>query len=414
MNKTTPMMPKRKWTWWITVAAFALTGCGGDSATEPRVLEGYLVATSVPSADEFFTLVGAIPSLDVEAADLAGGAEYPGQAGLIRSPSIPDAYFIASEESPTIQRFDLGDNGVTPGRVLSMASLGLTYGPGPTDTAFGPDGLAYSVNYDNEVVVVWNPTTMEIERSIDLPGLTRDGYSSVGPISIIVRDGFLLFPVSYGNFETGAGLPLTVLGALELATGEVTLTEDTRCSGIRSLVSAPDGALYGATDGFFATRRRLYGEVAGTEPCILRVQPGEQRFDISYFVKSSALVDAAIVGDLSISADGARFIFYVFDEMLSPISPDAAYRDVARAPGWRLYQVPVSSVAAGTPAGAQPIAGLSAGARQGVRFNVDGRTWISLVEANFSASTLYDVSNGVEARRGPRFPGSVATISKLE
>jgi hypothetical protein len=100
--------------------------------------------------------------------------------------------------------------------------------------------------------------------------------------------------------------------------------------------------------------------------------------------------------------------------MLSPISPDAAYRDVARAPGWRLYQVPVSSVAAGTPAGAQPIAGLSAGARQGVRFNVDGRTWISLVEANFSASTLYDVSNGVEARRGPRFPGSVATISKLD
>jgi hypothetical protein len=203
-----------------------------------------------------------------------------------------------------------------------------------------------------------------------------------------------------------------VLGGLNLETDELTFLTDTRCSGIRSLFAGPDGALYGATDGFFATQWRLHGE--GIEPCVLRVPAGQLGFDPDYRLVSRQLVDSAIVGDLSVSADGSRFFFSAFDEVASPIAQDAVYSEVAAAPGWRVYEIPAASVASGQPAAAQPLAGLSLGARNGIRFNVTGRSWVGVPTEDYSSSTLFDISTTGDTKAGPTFTGSLGRVMSIE
>lgn len=253
---------------------------------------------------------------------------------------------------------------------------------------------------------------MTIVKSVALPELTREGFSSVYPLSIQVRDGHLFFPVSFINFESVAVLPLSVLGVLNLETDDVTFVTDTRCSGIRSLFTGPDGALYGATDGFFATQWRLHGE--GIKPCMLRVPAGQLAYDPSYTLPSRELVDSAIVGDLSVSADGSRFFFSAFDEVASPIAEGAVYSEVAAAPGWRVYEVPAASIASGRPTAAQPLAGLFLGARNGIRFNVAGRCWVGVPTEDYSSSTLFDISTTGDTKPGPTFLGSLGRVMTIE
>lgn len=385
------------------------TGIPAPAAASPP---GLLALTNVANGDDWSTLVGTLRSLDDAAAQLERVQEFPGFADVHADPGRSRVYFVGSGESPTIQRFTLDGGTVTAGPELSFAAYGLSVAPGSTETVFAPSGLAYSVNYDNEVILVWDPEAMTIVKSVELTGLTKAGFSSVYPLSIQIRDGYLFFPVSFINFDSVAVQPLTVLGLLNLETDEVTLLADTRCSGIRSLFAGPDGALYGATDGFFATQWRLHGE--GLEPCMLRVPAGQLAFDADYELDSRQLVDSGIVGDLSVSADGSRFFFSAFDEVASPIAADAVYAEVAAAPGWRVYEVPAPSVTSGQPTGAQPIAGLSLGARNGIRFNVSGRSWVGVPTADYSSSTLFDISTTGDTKPGPSFPGSLGRVLSIE
>jgi hypothetical protein len=378
----------------------------------PEAVEDYVASTNVPSGDDYFTLVGYLSTLDTEEAELASATEHAGFAGLLRSPAAPNAYFVGSGDSPTITRYDREDGAVVAGQTLSFASLGLTYAPGSTETAFDADGLAYSISVDQALVAVWNVDTMDLERTIELEGLTRDGFASVYPITTIIRDSKLLVPVSYTNWESGEALPLTVLVSVDLESDEVSLAEDGRCSGIRGFAQTEDGTLYGATDGFFAARRRLYGAVAGTEPCVLRVLPGETQFDPDFELASRQLFDAAIVGDLSITADGKSILFNVFDEEESPIAEDAVYGDVASAPGWRVHRAPISTLTAASGAVGTPIPDALIGARQGLRFNIDARSWLAIAAADYSSSQLIDVSSE-QAVEGPRFSGSVSDLYEL-
>lgn len=395
--------------WLMLVSA----GCGSDEApTGVEEIAGYVASTNVPSGDDYVTLVGYLSTLDTDEAKLASATEHAGFAGLLRSPAAPTAYFVGSGESPTITRYDEIGGKVVAGPSVSFASLGFAYAPGSTETAMAADGRAYSINVDQALIAVWNVDTMELERIIELPGLTRDGFAAVYPLSTTLSGSTLLVPVSYTNWDSGEALPITVLVSVDLENDGVSLAEDDRCSGIRGFARAADGTLYGATDGFFAVRRRLYGESAGTEPCVLRVLPGETQFDPDFQLASRALFDAAIVGDLSITADGESILFNVFDEQESPIAEDAAYADVASAPGWRVHRAPMALLTGTERAPGTPIRGVSYGARQGLRFNIDGRSWLAVAAADYGSSQLIEVSKA-GAVEGPRFTGSVSDIYEM-
>lgn len=397
-----------------TLSALTLSGgaCGNSSSNTSQTSGSYLASTNVPSGDDYLTLVGYLNALATGQAELTNATEHAGFAGVLRSPAVPRSYFVGSGEAPTIQRFDEENGVIVPKQIVSFANLGLTYAPGATETAFDEAGLAYSVSVDQALVVVWNAKTMEIVHTIPLPGLAREGYSPVYPLSTVLREGKLVFPVSHTNFDSGASLPLTTLVVVDVATSQAVLSDDTRCSGLRGFSRAADGTLYGATDGFFAVRRRLYGSSAGTEPCVMRVLPGQTSFDANYLLPSRALFDASIVGDLSITADGQSVLLNVFDEQASPISADAAYGDVARAAGWRVHRAPIAALTTANGVRSTPVDGLPIGARQGIRFNVSGRSWVAIASADYGSSQLWDVTSAV-TMEGPRFTGSVSTIYAL-
>jgi hypothetical protein len=396
----------------VALRAFPLLcmACADDPAdsSSAAVDTAYLAATNVSNGDDWSTLIGGLSSLERSQATLAHAHEFFGFADAIADPARPGVYFVSSAESPTIQRFELGVDGPVPGETLSFAQWGLSAAPGSTETAFAPDGTAYSVNYDNEVVIAWDPDEMSIRRTIDLNGLTHEGYASVYPISIQIRDGRLFLPVSFINFESVEVLPLTVLGVVDLATDEVTLHEDTRCSGIRSLFGGPDGALYGATDGFFATQKRLHDQ--GTAPCVLRIKEGDTSYEPDYQLAQRELVESEIVGDLSVSADGTRFFFNAFDEGVSPIAEDAIYSEVASAAGWTLYEVSSERITDGDAGAASRVEGLSPGARNGLRYNIAERSWITIDQEDYASSQLFDVSTPGKLKEGVTVMGSLGRV----
>jgi hypothetical protein len=403
----------RPLTAFVLALAGMSTSCSDARTIEATGASGDLIAsTAVPSGDDYFTLVGYLDSLEDEDAQLSDVTEHGGFAGLLWSSNVPNAYFVGSGESPTIQRFDKVDGKVVAGESLSFAKLGLTYAPGSTETAFDEDGFAYSVSVDQSLLIVWDTERMQIDRTIELETLPREGFASVYPLSTILRDGKVLFPVSFTNWETGATLPLTVLVSVDLLSDEVELFEDKRCSGIRGFAKATDGTLYGATDGFFAVRRRLYGENAGTEPCVLRILPGETRFDPEYALESRQLFDTSIVGDVSISADGESVLFNAFDEEAAPIAEDAVYSDVAAAAGWRVYRAPIEALTKSSGERGEPVSGLSLSARQGLRFTIKSRSWLVIAASDYTSSQLFDVTSG-RAVEGPEFTGSLSDLYAL-
>jgi len=81
---------------------------------------------------------------------------------------------------------------------------------------------------------------------------------------------------------------------------------------------------------------------------------------------------------------------------------------------WRVCEVPAQSVASGRPTAAQPLAGLLPGARNGVRFNVNGRSWVGVDTEDYSSSTVFDVSTTGDTKAGPSFQGSLGRLIAIE
>lgn len=138
--------------------------------------------------------------------------------------------------------------------------------------------------------VVWNPSTMVIEDTIDLSGAELDGYEG-----LMLLQGVFLFEHAvhedrafvstlYSSGSDGIYYPGMNVVVFDTENDEVLkVISDDRCYGASTMVKDDNGDIYVSSYGYAG--RIFQAEGYDYKPtCILRINAGEDEFDPDFFV----------------------------------------------------------------------------------------------------------------------------------
>lgn len=129
-------------------------------------------------------------------------------------------------------------------------------------------------------------------------------------------------------------------------------------------------------------RQRVTGE--GPAACALRVRAGETELDPAYKVELAELADGRVAGGLAPAGKHALFFRAVepdleidADSDISGVWSDAVWT-------WQRWDLATDRV--------EPVTGLQPSAAGGLTYEVDGHVYAVDAEADWSASTLIDLT----------------------
>ncbi|HEX6245353.1 MAG TPA: hypothetical protein VFZ61_30735, partial [Polyangiales bacterium] len=330
-------------------SAVALHACASDGRelpTFPKDVPLYAVFTQVETADGESAYLGVTDTLDGEVElDLSRSLEVPG-ASRFYAPSSGGFFALGSNEDYSITRYDLDEQGRPreSGRV-SFAAIGVSRLH--FRAVFVSETKAYYIDHTQAQIVVWNPRTMEIERSIQLPEELQngyEGYTTVLPYHRypLVQDR-LFIPVSWYNFEQGTARDVTGLVVFDTDKDEViSYTETDRCAGASELAFDANGDVYYGTSvnhPFYAFAQDPQQRAVERPGCILRIRAGEQEFDPDYLVKLSDVVQGGVAMGLTDGAEPGIGYVQVLDEdeqRWSDVTSEDEFWESAAWRWWRL------------------------------------------------------------------------------
>jgi hypothetical protein len=320
----------------------------------------YAVMTIVSSPDADTSYLTTIGSLDAGAVlNIDTAIEITGPASIMGVSGHP-AVWVTSWDEPTIERWDLDQNGIFHrGRKVSFANLGVTNtGYVSLSTAFTLGKAAF---YSSEIgsLIFWDPSAMEIvdTLSLDIPDNgaipPSDGWVQLRP------DGTLLVNYYYldGDWNLGdrVGLRAVDFGSQEVIGSD----EWIGCNYLGRGSQTSDGTTYYTALAQWVQPAVLWPDDPTTAvPCSLRVLPGETVFDRDFSPNDLG----ELVGGMKVSGslevvndDRAYFVGWREDLLGDTLTPEN-FEDLRYStPAWKWYTWDLSSPQA-TEVDADPFA----------------------------------------------------------
>jgi hypothetical protein len=370
-------------------AADAGAGDAGDADSgQPPV---YVVATTVSISDEVDQgyLVPIESTLDEPTTfDLDHAIEIS-DSTIAGWPGTPYVY-VGASDAPTITRWELRPDGTLhEGKTLSFADFGITRASVGNDLFYAAD-KAYLPDDANQQLIVWNPRSMEITGTIELP-TAADG-ALVPWTAVAVRRDSVLVSVSWQ--EDFSGDWSNFGDHVEL------ITIDPKTDAVLDTSTDPRSsyAFWGSLDGkgtayfspmsYYAPIRSMLGADRGIASIALRVLPGARAFDPDYAVDLSELVGGRPAGNLFLVSDKVALIRAWHADLVSEVERDKSnWQDVLNEAGFLWWRWPLGSDKAelieDQEPGASEVTGL---------YHVDGRTFLPRVSADYSSTTLDELT----------------------
>lgn len=373
---------------------------GGTPVEEPL----YVLHSAVQTAEgrtNYFTAVGSL----AEVADVTyeGSIEVAGRARLYAQPGV-GFFAIGDGEDVSITKYTLNDDGTfAAGDRLSFQPFGVT-AMGAQAVLFVSATRAYYKDPGEAQIIVWNPTTMEVEDTIELPAeLIRAGRVT-GFSAWASRPGEAYFAVGWTTMEYDRVDSGSALVRIDTATDEVTVTNESRCRDLNK-TGELDGTLYffsGVINGF---GHAVYPDDGGQEDCILRIAPGQTTFDASYVGTISGALGEDEIGTVIAITDDGRAWAQVVDTTAVPTAPGTTYGQWY-AGGWRWVSLDVATLGDLERVAGEP------GAYSGFTLPAGDRFFVSQTAPDYSETTLMDLSSGTPAA-GISFPGFALDIARV-
>ena len=329
------------------VAVSALSACGADdssqgsAATDDGTDVRYIVHMAVDAPDGRVNYFSPVASLDEETTlDLAQSLEVPGTARLYAPPS-GGFFSVGSSSDLSITRYDVAADGtLTESGVLSLQNQGINNLF--RTMAFIDAEKAYYLDELNARIIVWNPLTLTITGSIELPMVARAGLlTKFVRVNYVLRPGRLVTSVTWAD-ELGETLaPETGLLVIDTAADAVAAFEvDGRCMGAAEVVEMPNGDAYFASGPDEIVQNTMV-RGASRPGCVLRVNAGEERFDPSYLVALSEVARGRAACDILPSGEADTAYFRVLDETLGAWTLEND--DVDQEEVWEWWRLNVTS-----------------------------------------------------------------------
>lgn len=369
---------------WLALG-LAWPGCGDDDkqaegvrGTTPAVM----VSVISSNPDERLTYVGAfpnVPSGEVRTNNMLefGDAYFYGYDGSI---------FAWEREKSSVTRFEVTDDyKLIKGKTVSFQSYGFKY---DAELTFVTPTRAYMFVTGQSLVIVWNPSTMEVSGTFPANLPAREGLDTF-PVAIGVAGNRMHWAFISSNYDALKVYPKNVLGVASTETNDpVTSIEDGRC--IPSLggyiSSAGDIYLAGGAD---ADVMSAYNPQAAYPPsCVLRVKAGSSSFDPDYFIDLHKVLDTpAIPGHWRI--DDNTLLVLMWDKAL-PLP--ATYDEFWSSKTFISKKLDLTTGAVSDFPGFQRV-----GFSSNIQDRVDGVTYLSIPRDDGSADVAYRLKpDGIE------------------
>lgn len=300
-----------------------------DAGKEPA----FIVATRVwddSSTRSYFQVVHSLARGTT--VDSSQAIEVAGSARLFSFEGL-GWFGLGGAEEPTITRFKLNDkNALVEDVTISLAQYGV--GSLWPDMYFVSSEKVYYPDRDGQQLIIWNPSKMQVEGAIALPGSDREGYLANYGYSSVLRGTKLLFSIGWFDWQANDSI-VGETGLVVIDTTTDTLERidvDTRCAGITHSIDMPSGDTYFVSSALAAAAYKL--NRLDVEPCALRVNKGEAEFDAEYAVRLSKVTDGALAGD-PIPGPGGKMFIRVLDEDVVSVEEGALTYEITSQPAWR-------------------------------------------------------------------------------
>lgn len=282
----------------LSLASVACSSSSSDDNETPGQANNpvVLLAERIQNPDSRQIYVSLLPELPSTPVDRSSAYEF----GNVDIYTHGGKVFIFDREQINLTRYQvtedyqlvedtLEDGGAAR---VSFQQVGLPgYG---FEHVFISDTRAYLVDWGEYRILVWNPTTMEIEGEIPLDVAIKDGYtlSDSYLVSAIQSQGKVFVGVyvwqTYEDLEVHPGSGVVVVDAESDAPAQ--LLEDNRITGASKLFTDEDDNVLVVGDQYSGLYNQ-FGPAAGTVPPagVLRIDPsggadGQPTFERDYFV----------------------------------------------------------------------------------------------------------------------------------
>ena len=394
----------------LCLASFAFApACSDSDADSEQTHAGskplYLAMTRIFDDVSTTSYLHVLESVESKTeVDASKAREVVGPAKLY---AYGDNYWFAvgGGEEPIITRFELDDKGsLVEGDQISLQPFGVQslwdtlYFVSPTQ--------AYYPDTDNSQLIRWNPSTMEVDKAIPLPETVREGYLSYYGLTALTRGDKLLFSVGWFDWnENDTILPETGLLEFDTDKDEVTNYQvDKRCGGVTQAVELKSGDSYFVSSAMAAANYRL--DRLKIEPCALRVLKGKSSFDADYVTHLADLTGGPLAGEPVLAGDNA-LLLRVFNEDKAEIKPEAVTWDLTGQAAWTWSRWDLEND------NLTPVDDLPEATADTFWFQLDGSVYASDTKADYSETTLVDLTAKGGPKRQLTLPGFVQKIARI-
>ncbi|MEM7435789.1 MAG: hypothetical protein AAF436_11600 [Myxococcota bacterium] len=392
----------------LCVVACLLGACGGEDGTgvgagspDP---DGPLYAVSVRiPGTPVAAFVAIVDSLEAGTeVDLETALEIP-NGGLAVGTEGTGVLYAVDGATPQLTRFEVSADGAfVPSDTLSTQEFSRSSNSAAAGNfVFISETKAYIIDTLSLVIVVWDPSLMEITGTIDLGEAQEDGLIALIGDQSVRRDNELVFALGYVSVGSAFG-PDSKLVFVDTETDSIRRIVDVNdCAQASSVLLDPGGDVYAAS-GAANVFNRLAGLSAGAE-CIVRVPAGT--YDIEDYALLSARTDGAPAGSLLPQSGTKAYTRVLDDSLIAAGASDIGDFNQSQAWRWGLVDL----------AGDEPfelITSLDPKSGSTIPFRIDGETWGSQGEPMFASSRLVNLSSD-QPRLGLEATGVIINVFRV-
>ncbi|MEM8609089.1 MAG: hypothetical protein AAGF92_18440 [Myxococcota bacterium] len=360
------------------VGATATGGAGGTGGTASA---GFVLGAGLFVPPDITSYAGVTDSLGPDGElPLEETIEVPG-ISLLYVPGGTGEFFIDSISELFLTKYTVEDGTISQGDRLSFANLGFATSSRLSQNVFVSSTRAYLVDSSTLQIVEWNPEAMEIVGTEEIDGLLRDdGLPLV--YQPVVRDGEAFFPFAYFDSPNDFIRPEAVMLVLDLETGDYRLISDDTCGdGIYPMID-DSGDIYLASGVANAALEYLGREGVGAA-CVRRIRAGEDDFDPDFHPTFAEMSGGDVGGGIAQGPDGTAYVRLLNTDLIQ--GDPATSGAMLAAPIWDWSLLDLGSETLSPT-------DIAASAGRFTVLSVDGRTFVTLSTADFSRTTLLEVS----------------------
>ncbi|AKF09762.1 hypothetical protein [Sandaracinus amylolyticus] len=379
----------------LTALAIAsLTACGSETPRDDTPDAGsppdgggaapaYAVTTTVFDETTAATYVTVLGSLDAQQVDLSTAREFAGWSSVAAHDAV---LFVGHGERPEVERYALGADGTLGDaeQTVSFAAHGLSSASLSFNTIV--DATMAHMALEQTSRVLWDPTAMEIVGSVDTPEVApeRDGMAVTAANfqGRVVREDGVFQPYFWHDADWYAFHQQSQI-AIYARDGSLDALLDVPCPALQIATEDEQGNLYfsGMVD---TIAYDLVEEASTLERCVARIDAGEHAIAEGWPRRFEELTEGRPAGVFHYLADGIGILTVYHVENADPSSP--TFLDDWYAANWGLWLVDLEAWSA------EPIEAWPLGSSNIFFSRLEGRLFVHSVEADFSSTTIREIS----------------------